>query len=109
MGKKNWADVGDKPGHLYELFDVAMAPPNAQELQFLEKAPDDNGNFELVTDGTTNEAVLEVVIDRLTVLNRMLPSRQNSIAIRKLEEAVMWLNDRTAERVARGVEGSVFG
>ena len=32
--------------------------------------------------------------------------RENAIAITKLEEALMWLNKRTQERVSRGVEGT---
>jgi hypothetical protein len=32
--------------------------------------------------------------------------RQNALAITKLEEALHWLNDRTAEREARDVEGT---
>jgi hypothetical protein len=38
-------------------------------------------------------------------LNGKFPCRENSIAITKLEEALMWLNKRTADRVKRGVEG----
>lgn len=32
--------------------------------------------------------------------------RENSIAITKLDEALMWLNKRTADREARKVEGT---
>jgi hypothetical protein len=32
--------------------------------------------------------------------------RENALAITKLEEALHWLNHRTADRKARGVEGS---
>lgn len=32
--------------------------------------------------------------------------RENAIAITKLEEALLWLNKRTNERIARGVEGT---
>jgi len=39
-------------------------------------------------------------------LNRNLPSRETSIAITKLDEALMWLEKRTKDREARGVEGT---
>lgn len=61
--------------------------------------------LDTVNDGTTNEELLAVLIDRLQYLNGKFPCRQNSIAITKLQEAVFWLNDRTAERKAAGVEG----
>ena len=32
--------------------------------------------------------------------------RENSIAITKLEEALLWLNKRTQDRIARNVEGT---
>ena len=38
-------------------------------------------------------------------LNKKFPCRENSLAITKLEEALMWLEARTKERESRGVEG----
>ena len=48
-----------------------------------------------------NEEVLEMLIDRLTFLQAAFPCRENAIVITKLEESLMWLNKRTADRVAR--------
>ena len=61
--------------------------------------------------GTTNEEVLKVPIHRLTFLNETwmdgkFRCRENSLAITKLEEALMWLEKRTADRVKRGVEAT---
>ena len=58
-----------------------------------------------INDGTTNEEVLKVLIDRLQYLNGMFPCRENAIVITKLEESLMWLNKRTSDRLARNVEG----
>lgn len=93
------------PGHLFELASFEGGP--AQTLQFIEKVPVAEGSTELrtVNDGTTNEEVLAVLIARLNHLNSMFPCRENAIAITKCEEALQWLNHRTANRVARGVEG----
>jgi len=36
----------------------------------------------------------------------MVPSRESSIAITKLEEARMWMEERTRNRVKAGVQGT---
>ena len=78
-----------------------------QTLQFIEKVPVTEGSTELrtVNDGTTNEEVLRVLVDRLNYLQAKVPCRENALAITKLEEAQHWLAHRTANRKARGVEG----
>jgi hypothetical protein len=88
------------PGHKYAL--AAFEGGQEQHLQFIEK--DIAGN--LISDGTTNEEVLAMMIDRMGVLNQKVPCRETSLAITKLEEALLWLNKRTADRIERGVEGT---
>lgn len=56
-------------------------------------------------DGTTVEAVIQVAIDRLTDLNSRFQSPFNEHALSALNEAVHQLNERTRDRVSRGVEG----
>lgn len=95
-------------GHNYELASFEGSAP--QTLQFIEKEKrltENPDGTELVTinDGTTNEEVLRVLIDRLQYLNCKFPCRENAIVITKLEESLMWLNKRTADRLARNVEG----
>lgn len=97
------------PGHRYELanFDQDIAELN-QVLQFIQKEPDPHdpeGRMLTVKDGTTNEEVLRVLIDRLKCQNAKVPCRENSIVTTKLEECLMWLEKRTADRRSRGVEG----
>lgn len=58
-----------------------------------------------INDGTTNEEVLEMLIDRMNSLNKKFPCRENSIAITKMDEALLWLNKRTTDRTKRNVEG----
>lgn len=89
------------PGHKYELASFEGGTP--QELQFIQK---EGEPLKTVSDGTTNEEVLAMLIDRMNFLNAKMPGRENSIAITKLEEALLWLNHRTALRKARGVEGT---
>jgi hypothetical protein len=38
-------------------------------------------------------------------LQAKFPCRENALAITKLDEALLWLEKRTRDRVARGVEG----
>jgi hypothetical protein len=94
-------------GHVYSLHGVEKGAEGAQGLVFIKKEVDDTTNV-LVTahDGTTNEAVLEVLIDRLTFLNRRVPSEHNETAIDRLNDALRALRARTEDRVERGVEGS---
>ncbi|MBN4061680.1 hypothetical protein JYU20_00600 [Bacteroidales bacterium AH-315-I05] len=95
------------PGHKYELNNFESGPINAQVIQFIEKEqnPDaPEGSCITVNDGTTNEEVLEMLIDRCKYLNESLPSRETSIAITKMQEALLWLNERTRDRKERGVE-----
>lgn len=105
-----------RKGHRYELENFENKDVKGQEIQFIEKEVSTLKNesdttfsaSQLVTinDGTTNEEVLEVLIDRLTYLSEKLPSRETSIAITKLQEALMWLNKRTQDRIKRNVEGT---
>jgi hypothetical protein len=96
-------------GHRYELdhFESYGLPGlPVQTLQFIKKEPIVNVDAELqtVTDGTTNEEVLRVLIDRMRYLQGRFACRENAIVITKLEEALMWLEKRTADRKSRGVE-----
>lgn len=56
--------------------------------------------------GTTLEEMLRVSIERLQDLNAKHSCRENALAITKMQEALMWLNERTANRIERGVEGT---
>jgi len=100
---------GHEPGHYYELEAFEGGP--SQHLQFIEKRvtgegePAEPGQLLTIYDGTTNEEVLAVLIDRMYHLQRKMSCRENAIAITKMEEALLWLNKRTADRKARGVEG----
>lgn len=78
-----------------------------QIIQFIHKQPSSEDSTELVTvsDGTTNEELLSVLINRMQYLQGKFPCRENAIVITKLEESLMWLNKRTQDRVNRGVEG----
>ncbi len=95
------------PGHRYELANFEQKDEPGQVLQFIEKVAPIEGNPELVTthDGTTNEEVLTMLVNRLNSLQAKFPCRENAIATTHIETALLWLEYRTAQRKARGVEG----
>ena len=60
---------------------------------------------EVGVNGLTNEALLALVLHRLRILNTNFPCRENSLAITNIEQGVMWLEQRTKDRIKRNVEG----
>ena len=86
-----------------------------QEIQFIEKVPveqlenipveAEKGILVTLFNGTTNEEVLAVLIDRLNYLQGKFPCKENAVAITHIETALLWLNKRTEDRKKRGVEG----
>jgi len=61
-------------------------------------------------NGAQVEDVLTAALGRLrfldTASNGRFRCRENALAITKIEEAIHWLEARTAARKARGVEGT---
>lgn len=58
-------------------------------------------------NGCHHEDLLTVVIDRLKSFQAgEYACRENALALTKLEEALHWLNHRTANRIKRGIGGT---
>jgi hypothetical protein len=95
------------PGHKYELINFESPESPGQVIQFIQKTYAGYGPLQTEHDGTTNEELLRVLIDRLRTMGEKLPCRENSIAITKCEEALLWLEKRTRDRKERGVEGTM--
>lgn len=95
-------------GHKYELENFENTGAPGQTVQFIEKKPASAGSPELVTvnDGTTNEDVLAMMIDRMNYLQAKHPCDENARVITHLECALLELNERTRRRKERGVEGT---
>ena len=96
-------------GQRYELQNFEQPEQPGQVIQFIHKetAGDANGTMRTVLDGTTNEEVLKMLIDRFPKQGRKLPCRENSIALTHIETALLCLQKRTADREAQGVEGTM--
>ena len=57
-------------------------------------------------NGISDEALLAVVIDRLRCFQSgPFSCRENALALTNIEQGLLWLNARTKDRMARGVEG----
>ena len=61
---------------------------------------------EFGVNGCQVDTVIHAARTILHGLNDQFPCRENSIAIRRLDEAIMWLEQRTKDREQRGVEGT---
>jgi hypothetical protein len=61
---------------------------------------------EVGVNGVTQEVLLAIVIDRLRSFQAgAFSSRENEKALTHCEEALHWLQQRTLDRMRRGVEG----
>lgn len=57
-------------------------------------------------NGCQIEDVINTLVDRLQGFQQGgYPCRENALAITKLEEARLWLDERTRKRQVQGVEG----
>lgn len=98
--------VTDEPGqgnacHRYEI----LFGPDHNRVCHIEfqNGPIQEGGV----NGTSNEALLAIVEDRLLGFQSgEYACRENAVALTKLQEAMMWLQKRTLDRVKRGVEGT---
>jgi hypothetical protein len=62
---------------------------------------------EFGVNGCQQKDLLAIVLHRLQGFQSSnYACRENALAITKIEEAMHWLNHRTAERRARGVQGT---
>ncbi len=57
-------------------------------------------------NGLQVEEALLQCMDRLQQYQKEVPCRENAIAITHIEMAILWLRNRTQDRVKRGVEGT---
>lgn len=62
---------------------------------------------EVGVNGVTHEALLAIVADRLRSFQKgQFSCKANACALTHIEEAQHWLQQRTIERMRRGVEGT---
>lgn len=56
-------------------------------------------------NGVFIEDLLSLAYAKLSEYNSKFPSRENSLALTKIEESILWLTARKVERENRGVYG----
>lgn len=102
--------VCDEPGsgganHEYL---VNLHNPVTQSIRPILEVSFQNGPIkEAGFNGVSNEVLLVIIIDRMQGFQTgPYKSRDNACALTHLEEALMWLQKRTRERMIRGVEGT---
>lgn len=84
------------------LKEGVMQPTRSWPISF-QKGPIQEAGH----NGISNEALLTIVIDRMRGFQSgQFACRENAIALTHLEDALMWLQKRTRDRLARGVEGT---
>lgn len=57
-------------------------------------------------EGILHETLLSMIIEDLKFKNSLVPSRESSVAITKLQEALMWMEERQRDREARNTVGT---
>lgn len=93
-------------GHKYELEYFEESDSPGQVIKFINKETvKDTSVLTTIYDGTTNEDVLSMLIDRMSYLHDKFPCKENAVVITKLQESLMWLEYRTKDRKERNVEG----
>jgi hypothetical protein len=100
--------VLDEPGqggacHVYRITFLSYdGVPVVTEIHF------QNGPIqEAGVNGISGEALMAIQIDRLRSFQAgPFACRENALALTALEESLMWLQKRTRDRLARGVEGT---
>lgn len=105
--------VLDEPGDGGACHEYVLCIPNDavnQELNasLVQRVTFQNGPIgEAGVNGFSQEALLAIVEDRLKGFQSgQYACRENAVALTKIQEAMMWLQKRTRERMARGVEGT---
>ena len=83
-------------------------------IVFRRKDGDEDHNYltfqqgavkEVGMNGLTSEALLQILIHRTECLDVEFPCKENTTAIRAMTDALNAFNERTENRMKRGVEG----
>lgn len=105
-------EVLDEPGsgganHHYRVSGYTPIPPTNPGADVTNIVFQNGPIKEAGVNGLTHEALLAILCDRLRSFQAgPFSSRENALALTKLEEAQHWLHSRTLARMARGVEGT---
>ena len=101
-------EVVDEPGQggAHHVYSVTTPPPVGEKtvIKFQNGPINADGNG---VNGLTHEVLLAILADRLRSFQKGPYScKANACALTHIEEAQHWLQQRTLERMRRGVEGT---
>ncbi len=105
-------EVLDDPGqgnacHLYGIMSDEPRNADTPPAVMLPVRFQNGPILEAGVNGISIEALLAIVEDFLAGFQSgQFACRENAIALTKIQEAMMWLQKRTRDRVNRGVEGT---
>jgi len=89
----------------FRVIDGAIVDGDPIIIQFCKGNKEDASAFR--QEGVFVESLLEVCLTHLQTVNvGNLASRETSLAITKIEEALFWQGKRAADRKRRGVQGT---
>ena len=101
MGSENHTKIIKEDNNTYDIVKVSNSTALAS-IRFQNGATQ-----ETEINGIFMEDLLHIVKDRLEGFNQgKWRCKENSMAITKIEEALLWLNKRTADRKDSGKYGS---
>ena len=96
----------DEPGHGGAHCEYCISD-NSNDIEVASILFQNGPIGEQGVNGCHHEDLLAIVLDRLKAFQGGdYRCRENALAITKIEEAMHWLNHRTADRQKRGVEGT---
>lgn len=96
------------PGKAHSVYRLTLGMPG-QEIGTSVILRFQQGDVkEIGPNGITNEALLAVIANRLEGFQSGdFSCRENAIALTHIQTAMLWLKQRTQERLSRGVEGTI--
>lgn len=100
------------PGNACHEYIVTLHDPvGPKTVQTLAQVRFQKGPLqENAFNGCSNESILALVVDRLKGFQSgPYACRENALALTKIQEAIMWLHQRTKDRAARSVEAELNG
>ena len=99
--------VLDEPGQGNACHRYAIEPTTGNATGVLIEFQNGPMQETVYPNGLSNVALLAVVEDRLLGFQSgPYACRENDIALWAVQDAMMWLQKRTRDRMARGVEGT---
>lgn len=123
LNESIYIGVMDEPGqgnacHVYDLAPLVDVELSGEDIGVIRRrVPVENAHVvirfqngpigEVGVNGISQEALLAIVEDRLASFQAgPYACRENAVALTKVQEAMMWLQKRTLDRMRRGVEGT---